>query len=81
MTDNPDAKRQERLRDLLEPATTAVVTMELQQGVVGEGAMLQDLVDRVEAAGTIGAAGRLCAAARAAGASVVHCTAERRPDG
>ena len=73
--------RIERLRALVEPARTAVLTMELQQGVVGEHAGLPALVEQVAATGLLKAAGRVCAAARHAGVRVVHCTAESRPDG
>ncbi len=55
--------------------------MELQQGVVGTDALLQELVEQVAQAGTVEAAARVCRAARAVGARVVHCTAEHRADG
>jgi biuret amidohydrolase len=71
----------ERLRSILEPATTAVLTMELQNGVVGEGAMLGALVEELERAGTLDTVRRLCDAAREVSARVVHCTAVSRPDG
>jgi nicotinamidase-related amidase len=71
----------ERLRSILEPATTAVLTMELQNGVVGEGAMLGALVEELERAGTLDTVRRLCEGAREAGARVVHCTAVSRADG
>ncbi len=74
-------KNQERLKGLLNPTTTAVLTMELQQGVVGEGALLPALVDRVAETGTVANAAAVCRSARAAGARVVHCTAEHRADG
>jgi nicotinamidase-related amidase len=74
-------KNRERLQGLLNPATTAVLTMELQQGVVGEGALLPALVERVGDAGTIAHAARACQAARDVGARVVHCTVEHRADG
>ncbi len=70
-----------RLRSLVDPETTAVVTMELQQGVVGPDALLQELVERVAQAGTVKAAASVCRAARAVGARVMHCTAEHRADG
>lgn len=73
--------REERLRAILEPSTTAVLTMELQNGVVGEGAMLGALVEELRRAGTLDSVRRLCAGARDAGARVVHCTVEARPDG
>jgi nicotinamidase-related amidase len=68
------------LAELLAPATTAMLTMELQRGVVGDRASIPDLAEVVAERGVLAAAGRLAAAARAAGASVVHCTAEFRPD-
>lgn len=68
------------LRDLLSPSNTAVLTMELQRGVVGDLAALSHLRDAAEHVGMTQNAGRVCAAARAAGAAVVHCTAEFRPD-
>lgn len=73
--------REERLRAILEPSTTAVLTMELQHGVVGEGAMFGALVDELARAGTLDVVRRLCDGARDAGARVVHCTVEARPDG
>lgn len=82
MDDDAKARRdRERLATLTDPAHTAVLTMELQQGVVGEGALLPALVERVAETGTIAQAARVCAAARAVGARVVHCTAEHRADG
>jgi nicotinamidase-related amidase len=71
----------ERLRSILEPSRTAVLTMELQNGVVGEGAMLGALVDELKRAGTLETVRRICDAARDAGARVVHCTAVSRADG
>lgn len=68
------------LAELLSPPSTAVLTMELQRGVVGDRASIPDLAAVVAARGTLAAAGRLAAAARDAGVPVVHCTAEFRPD-
>src|SRR5689334_20178576 len=76
-----DQKRMERLARLVEPSTTAVVTMELQRGIVGDKVMLPALAEACRARGTVDRAGEVCAAARAAGVRVVHCTAEGRPDG
>ena len=76
-----EAKRRARLGVLLQPSTTAVLTMELQNGVVGEDALLPALAEQVSASGTVLAAARVCDAARAVGARVVHCTAEQRTDG
>ena len=74
----PDPRR---LASLVAPDSTAVLTMELQRGVVGPGAMMGALVEQVAAAGTIRAAAAVCEAARAAGAPVVHCVVETRPGG
>jgi nicotinamidase-related amidase len=81
MTDARVAKQAELLQRIVEPSQTAVLTMELQQGVVGKSAMLPALVEEVARTGMLATAGRVCAAARDAGARVVHCTAESRPDG
>lgn len=79
--DEKTRKHRDRLRSSVDPATTAVLTMELQQGVVGEGALLPALVEQVRAAGTVARAAQVCDAARRAGARVVHCTVEHRADG
>lgn len=68
------------LHTLLDPAHTAVLTMELQRGVIGDLAMIPDLRDEVTDVGVLEHTGALLAAARAAGARVVHCTAEFRED-
>ncbi|HKA03194.1 MAG TPA: cysteine hydrolase [Acidimicrobiales bacterium] len=81
MTDTATTRQAERLRQLVEPAHTAVLTMELQRGVVGAEGLLPALVEQVKRAGTLAVAGRVCAAARDVGVRVVHCTAESRPDG
>ena len=65
---------------LLEPGRTAVLTMEMQRGVVGDLSGIESLAAEVAAAGTIAQTARLVAAARGAGVRVVHCTAEFRPD-
>ena len=71
---------QPTLSDLLDPTTTALVTQECQGGVIGPQAGLPMLADeaRREAIPNIA---KLLAAARAAGATVVHCLINRRPDG
>lgn len=70
-----------RLASLVDPGSTAVLTMELQRGVVGADAMMPALAEQVAASGAVEAAAAVCEAARAAGARVVHCTMETRPDG
>jgi nicotinamidase-related amidase len=69
------------LKSLASPATTAVLTMELQRGVTGDLSAMPDLAAEVKAAGVLDNVARLCRAARDAGAKVVHCTAVFRPDG
>ena len=76
-----DEKQLHRLTGLLVPETTAVLTMELQNGVVGAGALMKALVDEVDRVGVRATAGRLCEAARGRGIQVVHCVAENRGDG
>ncbi len=76
-----DEKQLTRLAGLLVPDTTAVLTMELQNGVVGTGALMAALVEEVERVGVRPTAGRLCSAARDRGIQVVHCVAENRADG
>ncbi|NGO69418.1 isochorismatase family protein [Streptomyces boncukensis] len=69
------------LAALLEPATTALLTVECQRGVVGDNSALPELADEVRASGALERIARLAAAAHAAGAQVLHAVAERRPDG
>ncbi|CAM2844791.1 isochorismatase [Mycobacterium intermedium] len=71
---------QPTLSDLLDPATTALVTQECQGGVIGPQAGLPMLAEeaRREAIPNIA---KLLDAARAAGVTVVHCLIQRRPDG
>ncbi|MER6216792.1 isochorismatase family protein [Streptomyces sp. NPDC001674] len=64
-----------------DPATTALLTVECQNGVVGEESALPELASVARESGMLGRVAALVAAARAAGAQVVHAVAERRPDG
>ena len=68
------------LVSLVAPGRTAVVTSEVQNGVVGERSALPALADAARAT-MVPALRRLLPAARAAGVQVVHCTAYRRADG
>lgn len=68
------------LGPLVEPATTAVVTSEIQNGVVGPESALPALAAAARH-GMIPAVARLVKSARAAGVQVVHATAYQRPDG
>jgi nicotinamidase-related amidase len=67
------------LAELLDPDHTAVVTSEVQRGVVGEGSTLPELARAAEP--VLANIGRLVRGARAASVPVIHCTAARRPDG
>jgi nicotinamidase-related amidase len=67
------------LRALIDPSHTALVTQEVQRGVVGDLSALPDLA--AAARPVIPNIARLVRAARKAGVPVVHCTAERRADG
>jgi biuret amidohydrolase len=68
------------LASLLAPWRTAVVTSEIQNGVIGDEAALPELAEAARA-GMIPALAKLVKGARTAGAEVVHCTFERRIDG
>jgi nicotinamidase-related amidase len=76
-----ESRERARLRGMVDPARMAVLTMELQKGIVGADAMLPDLVDEVERVGMLDVVRRVCAGARNAGVRVVHCTHHARPDG
>jgi nicotinamidase-related amidase len=69
------------LAALVDPKHTALVTQECQQGVIGEKSALPNLAAGVARVDMIRHVAELVAAARAAGVRIVHCTAERRPDG
>jgi nicotinamidase-related amidase len=71
----------ERLSELLEPAATVLLTVECQQGVVGEGGALPELALQARTSGALGNVARLVAAAHDSGVQVIHAIAERRPDG
>jgi len=67
------------LVELVAPGHTAVITSEVQGGVVGANSALPELAEA--AAPMIPNVARLCRAARVAGTHVVHCIAIRRADG
>jgi len=67
------------LRSLAAPAHTVLVTQEIQRGVIGDLSQLPELAANARAA--LPQIAMLVRAARAAGVPVIHCTAERRPDG
>lgn len=67
------------LRSLLEPTTTAVVTSECQNGVLGPDSALPDLA-AIANEHMVPNGARLVHAARTAGVQVVHAVFWRRPD-
>lgn len=68
------------LAGLVSPGATALVTQEIQRGVIGDLATgLPELAENARA--ILPNIARLVVAARTVGAAVVHCTAERRLDG
>ena len=68
------------LADLARPAHTAVLTMEIQRGVVGDLSAYPQLADAAAKVGVIPNTARLLTRARERGVPVIHCTAEFRPD-
>jgi nicotinamidase-related amidase len=68
------------LHQLLHPGTTAVVTMEMQRGVVGDLSTIADLAEAARTANLIEEIGRLLDGARDAGATVCHATVSWRAD-
>ncbi|MGW3121941.1 cysteine hydrolase [Streptomyces sp. NPDC001107] len=71
----------EQLSELLDPATTVLLTVECQQGVVGPDGALPELARAARSSGALTNVARLVAAAHESGIQVVHAIAERRPDG
>jgi nicotinamidase-related amidase len=71
----------EQLSELLDPATTVLLTVECQQGVVGQNSALPELAKEARSSGVLANVARLVAAAHESGVQVVHAIAERRPDG
>jgi len=67
------------LASLITPATTAVVTSEVQNGVVGQDSIFPALAE--QAGGAVPGITRLVHGARRADVAIVHCLAVRRPDG
>ena len=68
------------LAGIAAPDHTAVLTMEIQRGVVGDLTSFPQLADAAERVGVVPNTARVLAAARALGVPVVHCTAQFRAD-
>ncbi|MEW1563733.1 cysteine hydrolase [Streptomyces sp. NPDC102256] len=71
----------EHLSELLDPAGTVLLTIECQQGVVGQDSALPELAKEARSSGVLARVARLVDAAHESGVQVVHAVAERRPDG
>jgi nicotinamidase-related amidase len=71
----------EHIGELLAPATTVLLTVECQQGVVGPDSALPELAEEARSTGVLANVARLVAAAHTGGVQVMHAIAERRPDG
>ncbi|MEU9100687.1 cysteine hydrolase [Streptomyces sp. NPDC048361] len=71
----------ELLAQQLVPATTVLMTVECQQGVVGNDSALPELAAQARESGMLINVARLVAGAHEAGVQVLHAVAERRPDG
>ncbi|MFJ2744651.1 isochorismatase family protein [Streptomyces sp. NPDC087440] len=71
----------EQLVAQLDPGTTVLLTVECQEGVVGEESALPELAEQARKSGVLANVARLVDAAHGAGVQVVHAVAERRADG
>ncbi|MGW2182779.1 cysteine hydrolase [Streptomyces sp. NPDC001732] len=71
----------EQLAAQLDPATTVLMTVECQEGVVGPRSALPELAGQARSSGALHRVARLVAAAHETGVQVLHAVAERRPDG
>ena len=68
------------LSELAAPQACAVLTMEIQRGVVGDLSSFPQLAEAADRVGVVPNTARLLTAARTFGVPVVHCTAEFRAD-
>ncbi len=68
------------LSELAAPASCAVLTMEIQRGVIGDLSSFPQLAAEARRVGVVPNTIRLLAAARSHRVPVVHCTAEFRAD-
>ena len=71
----------EQLAEQLDAATTVLLTVECQEGVVGAESALPELAAEARSSGALHQVARLVAGAHEAGVQVLHAVAERRPDG
>lgn len=71
----------DRLADRLAPDGTVLLTVECQEGVVGNHSALPELAAAARESGALRNVARLVDGAHRAGVQVLHAVAERRPDG
>jgi nicotinamidase-related amidase len=76
---DPVRRKAARLAQLVAPSTSAVLIQEMQQGVVGRASGLPALAEAGASIGLIDQVAAVVRAARTAGVTVVHCTAENLP--
>lgn len=69
------------LAALVAPGHTALLTVEVQNGIVGDASATPPLAEAVAAGGTLERIAAVSRAARQVGVPVIHCTAESRADG
>ncbi len=69
-----------KLEELVRPGRAAILTMEMQRGVIGDLSAIRALADVVEGQGIPKRLGQLLDAARAAEVPVIHCRAAFRRD-
>jgi nicotinamidase-related amidase len=67
-------------KEFVAPAHTAVITCEMEQGIIGDIAPGRELADEVKELGVLEAAVALVRDARAAGVRVIHATVAMRAD-
>ncbi|MGO8871583.1 MAG: cysteine hydrolase [Acidimicrobiales bacterium] len=68
------------LSELAAPVHSAILTMEIQRGVVGDLSSFPQLAEAADRVGVVHNTARLLGAGRRLGIPVVHCTAEFRAD-
>ena len=61
-----------QLRNLVDPKSTVVVTMEVQEGIIGESSAFVDLHQAAVSSGVLSNGPQLCQAARRMGIPVIH---------
>jgi nicotinamidase-related amidase len=69
-----------KLEELVRPGRAAILTMEMQRGVIGDLSAIRALADVVEGQGIPKRLGQLLDAARAVEVPVIHCRAAFRRD-